>query len=555
MIGFKMGFLDNLFSNYSDLKKYGISEAQAKELDMLDGAEDKKLYGKSIFTEIAKYKNQYDKSNKQRDLVTFIRNTFAYDGLFGETSVDEIADDLINEIFGVINAKLNSHIKKINENNVVEILEAYKKKSDKKNSVLGVKYDNETLIEAILDENISNDEKKKFINHIKEALAKRAINLSGNTEYIGKVFESVIDETLEEQWPLQDSQNLDKVCSDFIKVIKNLEKMNQLNNDKKSKSETSLLYLNNLEAIAELLNINSSDLLGNGNLDNSAVQMTGNCLLHSKINALLTTDKGRQYLNNLIVKDKSTGNITVFLPGAERLNVPVENPGYFTYSPAEIAQRILKTSMGDGDMTALTCAIEDARKLASGDENATSVGNSTDISIEELLFLQKSKFLKIDSKNSALYKSYRQEWKNFIEECRELNDEEYARKAEIEYNKTLERLKHYDDWTGLKERFESENYAFTVGVQAGQVIKGFREGKEITLLDNHSYAVVGIDEMSAILVESNSPESPIKVSREELSKTIIRYIEIFVENNVPSTKSETDFQEQLIDRNFTTFVL
>ena len=543
MIGFKMGFLDNLFSFYSDLKKYGISEAQAKELDMLDGAEDKKLYGKSIFTEIAKYKNQYDKSNKQGDLVTFIRNTFAYDGLFGETSVDEIADDLINEIFGVTNAKLNSHIKKINENNVVEILEAYKKKSDKKNSVLGVKYDNETLIEAILDENISNDEKKKFINHIKEALAKRAIKLSGNTEYIGKVFESVIDETLEEQWPLQDSQNLDKVCSDFIKVIKNLEKMNQLNNEKKSKSETSLLYLKNLEAIAELLNINSSDLLGNGNLDNSAVQMTGNCLLHSKINALLTTDKGRQYLNNLIVKDKSTGNITVFLPGAERLNVPVENPGYFTYSPAEIAQRILKTSMGDGDMTALTCAIEDARKIASGDENATSVGNSTDISIEELLFLQKSKFLKIDSKNSALYKSYRQEWKNFIEECRELNDEEYARKAEIEYNKTLERLKHYDDWTGLKERFESENYAFTVGVQAGQVIKGFREGKEITLLDNHSYAVVGIDEMSAILVESNSPESPIKVSREELSKTIIRYIEIFVENNVPSTKSETDFQE------------
>ena len=134
-----------------------------------------------------------------------------------------------------------------------------------------------------------------------------------------------------------------------------------------------------------------------------------------------------------------------------------------------------------------------------------------------------------------------QEWKNSIEECRELNDEEYARKAEIEYNKTLERLKHYDDWTGLKERFESENYAFTVGVQAGQVIKGFREGKEITLLDNHSYAVVGIDEMSAILVESNSPESPIKVSREELSKTIIRYIEIFVEENVPTTRSELDF--------------
>ena len=538
-----MGFLDNLYSNYSDLKKYGISEEEAKELDMLDGAEDKKLYGKSIFTEIAKYKNQYEKSSKQADFINYIRSCIAYDSLFDEISADEIADDLINEIFGIKKAKLEPSIKKINENNIIEVLDAYKKKSDKKNSVLGVKYDNETLIEAILDENISNDEKKKFINHIKEALAKRAIKLSGNTEYIGKVFESVIDETLEEQWPLQDHKNLDKVCSDFIKVIKNLEKMNQLNNDKKSKSETSLLYLKNLEAIAELLNINSSDLLGNGNLDNSAVQMTGNCLLHSKINALLTTDKGRQCLNNLIVKDKSTGNITVFLPGAEQLNVPVENPGYFTYSPAEIAQRILKTSMGDGDMTALTCAIEDARKLASGDKNATSVGNSTDISIEELLFLQKSKFLKIDSKNSALYKSYRQEWKNFIEECRELNDEEYARKAEIEYNKTLERLKHYDDWTGLKERFESENYAFTVGVHAGQVIKGFREGKEITLLDNHSYAVVGIDEMSAILVESNSPESPIKVSREELSKTIIRYIEIFVENNVPSTKSETDFQE------------
>ena len=73
-----MGFLDNLFSNYSDLKKYGISEAQAKELDMLDGAEDKKLYGKSIFTEIEKYKNQYEKSSKQADFINYIRSCDYY---------------------------------------------------------------------------------------------------------------------------------------------------------------------------------------------------------------------------------------------------------------------------------------------------------------------------------------------------------------------------------------------------------------------------------------------------------------------------------------------
>ena len=536
-----MGFLDNLFSNYSDLKKYGITEEQAKELDLLDGYDDKKLYGKSIFTEVEKYKNQYDKSNKQSDFATFIRNSLANDTLFEETSADEIAEGLINEIFGIKNAKLNSHIKKINSYNVLEVLDAYKKKSDEKNSILGLKYDNETLMEAILDEKISNDKKKEFINHIKKALATRATQLSGNTEYIGKTFELIIDKTLEENWPLQDSQKLDKICVDFIKVIKNLEKMNQLNNDKKSKSETSLLYLKNLEAIAELLNINSSDLLGNGSLDNSAVQMTGNCVLHSKINSMLVTDKGRQYLNNLIVKDKSTGNITVFLPGAERLNVPVENPGYFTYTSAEIASRILKTSIGDGDMTALTCAVEDARKLASGDENATSVGNSTDISLEELIFLQKSKFLKIDSNHNDFYEYQRQEWKKFMEECKELNDEEYAQKAEIEYNKASEILKYYDDWAGLKERFESENYAFTVGVQAGQVIKGFREGKEITLLDSHAYAIVSINENAATLVESNSPQSPIVVSKEELSKTIIRYIEIFVEENVPTTRSELDF--------------
>ena len=64
-----------------------------------------------------------------------------------------IAQDLIDEIFGG-RANLDEIMPRINADNVLEVLDEYKKLSDEKNTKLGVKLDDETLIEAILDETI-----------------------------------------------------------------------------------------------------------------------------------------------------------------------------------------------------------------------------------------------------------------------------------------------------------------------------------------------------------------------------------------------------------------
>ena len=47
-----MGFLDNLSNNNNDYARLGITADQAKELDLLDGKEDNKINGKSIFEAI-----------------------------------------------------------------------------------------------------------------------------------------------------------------------------------------------------------------------------------------------------------------------------------------------------------------------------------------------------------------------------------------------------------------------------------------------------------------------------------------------------------------------
>ena len=483
-----MSFLDNLFNN-NDYTRLGITADQVKELDLLDGKEDKKLNGKSIFEELNNYYNGYSKTDKKLDFVSYVKSQISKNisfniggAFFDNTPYDKIADELIEEIFKVGKADLDKPIKKIKPSNVVDVLQNYKYKSDEKNTYFGKKIDNESLFEAILDEaTISNDKKKEYINHIKNSLIKRVEQEGGNAEYIGKIFGEIIDKILENKWPLQDATELDIIFFEFTNIIEHLYTMNKVNSvEKNSRLEVAL---KNLYNYAREQGLNTSDLFGNGKLDNNAKQMTGNCVLHAEINAMLVTDKGRQYLNNLVVKDTSyngTGNITVYLPGAKKNGVPKENPGYFTYTTRELANRILETSIGDGDLTAIVCAIEDCKKQISGNNNSTSVESTSDISTNEILFIQDKKH--------------------------------------INFNKS--------DFQDFKKLFEEQNHAITSNVLSGQVVKGYRDGAEYTLLDQHAYAVINVLEDKVLLKESNDPNSIIEVSSEEFKKMLTFRIDL-----------------------------
>lgn len=520
-----MGFLDNLYSNYSDLKKYGISEEEAKELDMLDGSEDKKLYGKSLFTEIEKFNQEYKEDSKQIDFISYIKNRIRLTDKKENNSANKIAKNLITEIFSLKKSNLSPYIQQINGDNVVEVLEAYKKQSDEKNSILGYKYDNETLFEAILDENIDNKEKKEFIEHIKNALLEKAKNLGGNEDYTGKLFEWTLVQTLTDSWPIQDSKCLDEMYEKFLEAFKEIERLK--NCDKENKNFNLKVSLSKVESSLRLYELDSADLYGNGKLDNPVRQTTGNCVLHSQINSVLTTDKGKEYLNSLISKDNKTGVITIFLPGAKNKNVPKENPGYYTYSEADLLNRTLETSIGDGDYTALVCAIEDCRKEISGDTNATSVMSSSNVNMAELLFGKD--FTPFIFDKNAQYK-VKENIKTCLINLASLEDSdnlELIEKCEKQLASFQEFLKNYGDYQDLQKGFNSGKLAVRAGLvsKENQIIKGWQEGKEIELPNNHAYTVIQMNNNDVVLTESNEPNKTIVISKNDFEKMYVSYFD------------------------------
>lgn len=283
-----------------------------------------------------------------------------------------IAQDLIDEIFGG-RANLDEIMPRINADNVLEVLDEYKKLSDEKNTKLGVKLDDETLIEAILDETISKEKKKEYINHIKNALIEKMNRVGGDTENLSKIFEKAINKVLNHPTGLQSSKTLDELVNTFIDTINKLKEMK----DASWKYSISESYIEAVKIVLGKNGIDVSDIVGNGKFDNPAEQMTGNCWAHAGINAMMQTEAGRSYLNNLIIKNNITGAISIYLPGAEKQELPKPNgDGIYTYTEEEIAKRVLNTSRGDGDYTAFMLAIEDFRKEVTNDANATSESGS-----------------------------------------------------------------------------------------------------------------------------------------------------------------------------------
>lgn len=253
-------------------------------------------------------------------------------------------------------------------------------------------------------------------------------------------------------------------------------------NDKETK-----VYEGNLaQLIAENPEIITQDLLGNGELSTNSTQQIGNCWLHGHINSIMQNEKGKEYLNKLISKDPKTGDITVFLPGAKEKGLPrPKGDGIYKYSEKDLLNRINNTTAGDGDYTALVCAVEDYIKQTSGNPDANTNGGHNDdyslLDIEKIIF-----------GNSFNFES---EKVNFDE---------------------------------LKKKFNSKEIvigAWSPKAKEG-LIKGEIDGEEVELLDFHAFTVVEINDDNVVLMESNNPDKKIKVSKEAFSKMKINTFNI-----------------------------
>ena len=224
------------------------------------------------------------------------------------------------------------------------------------------------------------------------------------------------------------------------------------------------MYVNYLKE-----NLDLDNILGNGKFDKPTYQTTGNCWAHAGINALISTEAGKVYLDKIIHKN-SNGTISVYLPGAKADGLPTPNgDGIYTYTEKTILDRYEDTSFGDGDYTALMLAIEDYRKEAQNDPNATSESGSLK-EFRHLIFNDTS-ILNIDLINSK---------------------------------------------RDLKKAFE-DGEAFYVGVEGSalQSILGYDDD-----IGAHAVAIKTVDTKRniAILIDSNQPEKEIVVNLDFLLK-------------------------------------
>ena len=387
----------------------------------------------------------------------------------------------------------------------------------KKNTFLGIKYDNETLIESILEAKIPKETKKEYLIQIKNALIERIENLTGDASHISKLFDAAIDSTLSKGLRAS-SKALDNLVNKFLDIIGQLETMNAKNKEKESCSIDQMLRVPEiaepLQEIANILNVSIEDIFGNGYFDGSAKQKDGNCWAHADLNNMLQTEAGKQYINNLIVRTNNT--TSVYLPGAKYEGLPKpKGDGIFTYDNVELYVRAADESLGDGDYTAFMMAITDYRKMSKVNpgESSSAGGNQ----FNYLIFGK-------DYEDYHLISSVSDEGRNIISD--------FANQFLIPIGKSgreLKRLKNfYKDfdpnnldtktrYENFKKLFNEQKGYFSISVPkevTNAKAKVVDTGEEVTLLNNHAYSITEIKDNCIILQESNNPTQKIEVDYE-----------------------------------------
>ena len=536
-----MSFFGNKIS-YDDIAdKFGISNYQAEELDMLDGKKDNKFDGKSLFDAIEEYNAQYENDNEikifYQTFFDFCKNKLKKlaneKHLQEKTEAKQITEDLAYEIFKPGFAKLDKPIGKINSNNVVEVLNEYKRLSAK----LNLKIDNETLIEAILDESISDDKKKEYINHIKDSLIERLRSLSGDVTEVEQLFSKAVDVTLEKHWPLQNSETLDVLINEFIQIISQMEEIKKSNNNKKESLSTILASFSAVaaEGYDDILKSRGldNDVYGNGYFDNKALQTSGSCWIHAGINNTLQSSKGRQYINNLVYKNKYDGSITVYLPGAAENGCPKPNgDGMYTYTKSDLQDAFNDSSFGDGDYTAFVLAIQDYRKehkdefreAGNFQEFCRIIYGSNNVLTADINSCSS------DSKNlNRLSLSFLRQEVNSYEHgfmTKRYNDvDQYYQKLKkkLELSEISEISDTKERYSKIRELFNDNEYILYAGIDGDsgyEFVSGkYENDRDFRTLSNHAYTILDMQENKVILEESNNPGVPITYSIEDFMNT------------------------------------
>ena len=229
--------------------------------------------------------------------------------------VSIIIDDLYNDIYAktsyhapTTGKNIKEHVKRINKNNVSEIIRGYYEKTGK---------DKQSLVSAILHEvSLSADDRAEMVLHIENCLLDK---YESKGVYV-KDLREIIKKEIQYQ-------------KDKIGVMSG-DLLDKLNDKLNRRLEGKLMGQNMKEA--------------DGSVNEVSYQgRTGDCWLLASINSIVKSPKGKQILNNSI-KVNNDGSVTVHLKGVNKS---------YTFSKEELCGST-ELATGDMDVRALEKAVE-----------------------------------------------------------------------------------------------------------------------------------------------------------------------------------------------------
>lgn len=400
------------------------------------------------------------------------------------------AKELAQKFFDDLNmlgtgSDFETNLKKLNKDNIVEVLGHYKK-------ISAAQGKEESLIGAIYNEMwLSRSTPKRYVDMVFKQLELKSDELGIDNKVLKEKQQAELkslSDSVKVNFGCGDSSKLEFFADEMVKRISIREKLIPANERKFNESYGNIksdeYAYEYVRGIISTHHVSTSDILGNGKLDNRIKQVNYNCWAIAGLNSFLGNDELKEVVNNLIVK--KDGIISVYLPVADEV---------YSFTEKEIVEGTRKAyCIGDGDAVAVLMAV---------DKYFKSIGNE-DYTDSRLGSLTASKMLEILTGLPANDKFWRFE---------NLQPQKlYSTKDMATYgvSKFVESIQNGEPYAGV--------FCFYDGVAAEKVSISDKNEKpeEMKLRSFHAYTIQTADENYVYLKDSNYPNSYLRIPHSSL---------------------------------------
>ena len=268
-----------------------------------------------------------------------------------QLTAKEIAQALFDDLNMLGTGKnFESNLGKLNKDNIVEVLQQYKAISasqDKEESLIGAIY-NEMWF--------SRSTPKHYVDMIFKQLELKSEELRIDNNVLKEKQQAELaslSDSIKVNFGFANSSALELFADEMVKRIGIKEKLISANECKFNESSGNISAdagkYNYVKNAIVSHGVSTSDILGNGKIDNKIKQVNPNCWAIAGINAFLANKELNELLNSLVMK--KDGITSVYIPEADEV---------YSFTEKEIVEGTKRAyCIGDGDAVALLMAVDE----------------------------------------------------------------------------------------------------------------------------------------------------------------------------------------------------